>query len=224
MKKIQQYIRTTYTALISKVSGKFKKKENKKYNDFRDIDWYYQKSWIDINWFKHKIKRFLMQNFIYTLFENFLETYFIEIEFYSPETNLTNRFNKNKGTDYQGDFRYYLPILAQVKHQSQASYIMNRIVETLRKEYRIKNFRLLKVDETPLSKESIELLKERLNLEYKGYETSKLEVLTFEPNNIGEYNYNKPELTEIDLKVIKLTDISWLTKKDYIVIIKKELP
>ncbi len=165
-----------------------------------------------------------MNNFIYPLFEKSLETYFVEIEFYSPETKLTDKYNKKYGTEYDGDFRFYLPILAQVRHQSQAIIIMNKIANTLRNEYNIKNFRLLKIDENPLSKERFDLIINKLNLEYKGSHISKLEIITHIPDKFGNYNLEEPKITEIDIKVVKLTDINWENKSDYTFLIQRTTP
>lgn len=165
-----------------------------------------------------------MKNFIYPLFEKSLETYFIEIEFYSPETNLTDKHNKEHGTEYEGDFRFYLPILAQVKHQSQAIAIMNKVANSLRKEYHIKNFRVLTIDENPLSKERMNLIITRLNNQYKGTHISKLEILTHIPDKFGNYNFDEPKITEIDIKVVKLTEINWENKSDFTVLIQRTTP
>jgi hypothetical protein len=191
---------------------------------FNEDDWYYQHSWFERKWFLHKLKRYILRNFIYPLFEKSLETYFVEIEFYSPEIKLTEKYNKKHGTEYDGDFRFYLPILTQVIHQSQAIAIMNKIVNTLRKEYNINNFRLLRVDENPLSKERFDLIIKRLNLEYKGTHISKLEIVTHIPDKFGNYNVDEPKITEIDIKVIKLTDINWENKSNYTVLIQRTTP
>lgn len=165
-----------------------------------------------------------MENFIYPLFENSLQTYFVEIEFYSPETTLCQKYNEKHKTEYSGDFRFYVPILVKVRHQSQAIHIMNKIANTLRTNYGITNFNLLRIDETPLSKERFDLIIERLNNEYKGRHKSKLEIVTHIPDEFGNYNYEEPKITEIDIKVIKLTDVSWLNQTDYTVLIKRTTP
>jgi hypothetical protein len=221
IKNLQQKIYAIFKKklhIFSSVSGQFK---NRQYNDHRDIDWYYQESWFDRKWFNHKLKRFIMEKFIYPLFEKSLQKYFVEIEFYSPETKLTDEYNKKHETEYEGDFRLYLPILVQVKHQSQAIKIMNIVANTLRKEYGIDKFRLLRIDENPLSKERFDLIIERLNNEYRGRHKSKLEIVTHIPDNFGNYNFDEPKITEIDIKIIKLTDVSWINKTDYTVLIRR---
>lgn len=160
-------------------------------------------------------------NFIYKLFVNSLETYFIEIEFYSPETQKTIDYNKKHGTNYVGDFRFYLPVIAQVKDLEQAVIVMNIITDKLRNEYGITKFRTMRIDESPMSKERFEMTLARLNNEYKSSKKAKLEILTHTPDNFGNYNYNSPKLTEIDIKVIELTKLLWVGQTDYTVLVNK---
>lgn len=85
MKKIiQKHIKHIKTIFYSFIGGQYQQKR-KYYGDHRDSDWYYQHSWFERKWFKHKSKRFIMRN-VYRfidkvediLFEKTHETYYCE--------------------------------------------------------------------------------------------------------------------------------------------------
>jgi len=199
-----------------------RKEEKQRLKELRDDDWYYQHSWFEKEYFIHKLKRKVM-NFIYKLFVKSLETYFIEIEFYSPQTKKTIEYNKKYGTNYVGDFRFYLPVITQVKDLEQAVIIMNMITDKLRDEYGITKFRTMRIDKNPMSEERFKLTLEKLNNEYENTKKAKLEILTYSPDNLGNYNYDEPKITEVDIKVIELTKLSWIGQTDYMVLVRKTI-
>jgi len=214
MKKIQEQIKNIKTFFYSMVSSQFKK------NKTGSIDWYDQHTWFEVKWLKYKLKRVFM-NFIYKLFEKSLESYFVEIEFLSPKSNKLDKYNLKHKTDYLGDFRIYMPIIIQVKNINQAVFIMNRVSDTLRSEYGITTFLTLNIDRNPMSSERFNLTINSLNKKCLGMEKRKLEILTNIPDNLGIYNYENPNITNIDIRVIKLTDVSWINQTDYTVLITK---
>jgi hypothetical protein len=75
--KLQEKIKNIKTFFYSIVGGQFKKR---RHEDCTDI--YCEELRFKKKCFFYKLKRIIM-NFIFKLFEKVLETYFIEIEFYS---------------------------------------------------------------------------------------------------------------------------------------------
>ena len=198
---------------------KDKKLEHKEY--LRAIgDWYYQHSWFERKWFLHKLKRIIMK-LIYNLFEKGLETYFVEIGFFTPPSNKLEKYNKKHGTEFCGDFKMYLPLLVRVKNRSQAEQIANKIFKTLSSEYNIENIFLFNVGEKPLSKDSINDVIEYINRTYCDASKTRLEINTYTPNYLQEYDFENPIITNVDIPVISVGSINWIGQHEYIVKIFK---
>ena len=224
LRKIQQKIFAIWQKaklhISSFVGGQFKKRE---YNDYRDFDWYYQVSWFDRKWFKHKLKQYLMNNFIYPLFEKSLQTYFVEFGFFTPPSSSLKEYNKRKGTDYLGDFKMYLPLMIKVKNHSQGEYVANELYKTLMKEYNIENIFLFKIGQKPLRDNEELRIIERLNNEFKFAHKTTLEINTYKPNDFGNYNFNNPKINLTDIKVVSVGNIRWNKQFEYTVLITKTI-
>ena len=182
--------------ISSFVGGQFKKRQ---YNDHRDIDWYYQESWFDRKWFKHKLKRFIM-NFVYKIYtkisESLLSTYLFEIEFYTQKSNKLDEYNKKHNTNHKGDFICYLPIIIKAKEQSEADAISIAIRRELETEYGI-TARQFSISDKILTEDYYRLTIEKLENKFKGYEENLgfIDIITLTPkqkNSFDEsYNVNK---------------------------------
>jgi len=103
-----------------------------------DYDWYYQHSWFDRKWFKHKLNRKVM-NLIYTIYrsieEMFLESYLVEFHFYTRPSNNLDEYNKKHNKTYLGDFKCYLPILFKVRDYHELETLVGIINRQLTVEY-----------------------------------------------------------------------------------------
>ena len=115
--KILSSIRTWF---IVNIGGQFRKRQN---NDYRDYDWYYQNSWFDRKWFKHKLIRLIM-NFVYKfagkiddlIFKVTHETYFVEFILF----------------DNYNEFEIaFLPLIIECEQGKNIRYIVAEINEQL---------------------------------------------------------------------------------------------
>jgi hypothetical protein len=183
MKKIQQYIRATHAALISIVSGKFKRLEDRRnLKLLRQYDWYYQHSWFSKQFFQ-KLKRKTM-NIIYKLYssieEHLLEKYLVEFHFYTGvmDKEKLDEYNKKHGTMYLGEFKCYLPILFMVKNYDELEHLTSIINNQLTTQYRCSIFQI-NTSEKILTEEMLNLKIQITKDKMLNSDTGVLNISTF---------------------------------------------
>jgi|GEM_PF-6485531 len=176
------------------------KEKRKVYNDWRDSDWYVdgdwydRHSWFELKWFKHKLKRKLM-DFVYFLYRKveryLLSDFLFEMEFYTPRSHALEEYNRKHGTNHLGDYKCYLPIIIRSKNRNEAILVSNAIKKELENEHKI-TLTYFKISDKIISKEYFDQTIERLENSFKGYETEwgYIDIYTF-----------TPQKTDIDFKI-----------------------